>query len=36
MLIPLAGSLGFVGARETVLATAIAAITMLIGPWRPS
>lgn len=32
VLIPLAGSLSFVGPRETILATAIAAITMLIGP----
>lgn len=32
VLIPLAGTLGFISPRETVLGMAIAAITMLLGP----
>jgi monovalent cation:proton antiporter-2 (CPA2) family protein len=32
VLIPLAGALALIGPREAILATAIAAITMLIGP----
>ncbi len=32
VLIPLAGTLNFIDARSTALATAIAAITMLLGP----